>query len=130
MRAKVFHLGGGEVSPHLICFIVSEVQGKNSDFMKGENTVPNVNKKYRSKGAKAPPIDWLWAAVLERKTVMGYTAEELAAVGGISYPQMRQYLRISPWDWHRSARERVCKELGISITYTPAVSERIGVTIK
>lgn len=65
-----------------------------------------------------PPIDWLWAAVLERKTVLGYDLKTLAMVAGVSYETMRRYIRRSPWTWTQEARDAVCEELGI----TPMVS--------
>ncbi len=62
---------------------------------------------------KAPPIDWLRAAVMERSAVMGYNLKQLAEVGGISYDYMRKLSRVSPWDWPRPVRENVCRALGV-----------------
>lgn len=61
----------------------------------------------------APPIDWLWAAVLERKMRFGYDLKTLAKVAGVEYDTMRRYITTSPWEWGEDARDRVCKELGI-----------------
>lgn len=66
-----------------------------------------------------PPIDWLWAAVLERKAVYGMDLETMAKYCGISYPQMRQYIRKSPWEWPRPVRERLCSVFGIKINLGP-----------
>ena len=60
-----------------------------------------------------PPIDWLWAAVLERKMVFGYDLKRMAKVGGVSYDIMRRYINKSPWEWPPSVREKICKEFGI-----------------
>ena len=64
---------------------------------------------------KPPPIDWLWAAVLERKARNRISLKDLAAIGGVSYGTMRQYARESPWDWPRELRENVVKGLGLSL---------------
>lgn len=68
---------------------------------------------------KAPPIDWLWAAILERKMVYGCDLKEMAVIGGTSYEMMRKYARKSPWDWPRFLRENICKEFGINLSFTP-----------
>ena len=68
---------------------------------------------------KAPPVDWLWAAVLERKKVYGYDLKTMAKIAGISYELMRRYFIKSPWDWPRDVRERICKEFGINISFKP-----------
>lgn len=62
---------------------------------------------------KAPPIDWLWAAVLERKAVYGFDLKYMAKIAGISYDTMRRYIRVSPWTWEQKARERICTRFGI-----------------
>lgn len=66
---------------------------------------------------KAPPIDWLRAAMLERQDVMGYNLKQLAEVGGISYSYMRTLSRKSPWDWPKPVLEKVCRELGLKPIY-------------
>ena len=62
---------------------------------------------------KAPPVDWLWAAVLERKTVLGYDLKLMARVAGVTYETMRRYIRQSPWTWEESARAAILKEFGL-----------------
>lgn len=74
--------------------------------------MPRVNLNYRS-AKNAPPIDWLWAAVLERKMVLGYDLKQMAAVAGVDYNTMRHYIRKTPWEWANSARENICKAFGI-----------------
>jgi len=64
---------------------------------------------------EAPPIDWMWAAVLERKAVKGLDVKELAKIAEVSYETMRQYIRKSPWDWPRAPREKVCRALGLVV---------------
>lgn len=66
-----------------------------------------------------PPIDWLWAAVLERMAARGVTLQELAKMCGVSYGTMRNHARKSPWDWSRNMREKACEGLGIRICMTP-----------
>ena len=66
----------------------------------------------------APPIDWLLAAVLERKLVLGYDAKRLADIAGVSYETMCRNLRISPWRWSPRTRTRVCQTLGIRLKQT------------
>lgn len=66
-----------------------------------------------------PPVDWLWAAVLERKAANKVSLKEMARIADVSYGTMRNYAIKSPWDWPRPMRERVCKEFGISLNVTP-----------
>ena len=73
--------------------------------------MPKIKPSYCS---KKPPIDWLWAAVLERKIVFGYDLKMMAKAGGVSYDTMRRYIRVSPWEWSASVRKRICDEFGIS----------------
>ena len=75
--------------------------------------MPKVKKK------EPPPIDWLWAVVLERKAASGMTLKEMADLAGVSYPTMRNYSLKSPWDWPRPMRERLCKSFGININVMP-----------
>lgn len=63
----------------------------------------------------APPIDWTWAAILERKTVLGYDLKEMARIANVPYDTMRRYIRMSPMEWKTNARERVLKEFGIKV---------------
>ena len=79
--------------------------------------MPKVNLNYRSP-KNAPPIDWLWAAVLERKVVLGYDLKLMARIAGVHYDTMRRYIRKSPWEWSPDARARVCKAFGISTKIT------------
>ena len=74
--------------------------------------MPKV-KLARYAGKEAPPIDWLWAAVLERMRVLHFNLSDLASFGGVHYNTMRDHIRISPWEWAESEREGVCKALGI-----------------
>lgn len=69
-----------------------------------------IGEKY---SPKPPPIDWLWAAVLERKTVLGYDLKQMADIAGVSYDKMRHWIRVSPWKWSDSARNNVCRRFGI-----------------
>lgn len=66
-----------------------------------------------------PPIDWLRAAVLERKAVKRLDLKQMANIACVSYERMRHMICVSPWDWPRDIRERVCSHLGINLTVTP-----------
>lgn len=66
----------------------------------------------------APPVDWLWACILERKAVFGYDLKQMAKIAGVHYDTMRRYIRKSPWEWSPDARARVCKAFGISTKIT------------
>lgn len=66
-----------------------------------------------------PPIDWLWAAVLERKMVKRVDLKTMAKTVGVSYPYMRRLIVQSPWDWPTDVRKAVCGELGIHLDFTP-----------
>ena len=76
-----------------------------------------------------PPIDWLWAASLERRIQLGMSIKELSKRVGVSYGTMRNYAMHSPWAWPKRIRDKACKELGISVTETPTdngVEVRVG----
>ena len=67
---------------------------------------------------KAPPIDWLWAAVLERKSVLGYDLKRMSEVVGCHYDTMRKYIRQSPTTWPEDVRAKILKEFGIKAKVT------------
>lgn len=66
---------------------------------------------------KYPPIDWLMAAILERKKVMGLEWNDLAdMVGGISGDYLRKLVSSKPpMKWPDDVRNKVCRKLGINI---------------
>ena len=66
-----------------------------------------------------PPIDWLRAAVLERKAVKSLDLKTMAKIACVSYERMRHLILKSPWDWPRDIRESICANLGIDISVTP-----------
>ena len=72
---------------------------------------------------KAPPIDWLWAAVLERKTRYGMDLKEMARIGGVTYETMRRLIRESPWTWGEDTRNKICAALDLrpvrSVEFVP-----------
>ena len=80
------------------------------------------------KKRNAPPIDWLWAAILERKMVLGIDLKQMAKIAGVSYDTMRRYITVSPWEWSADARTNVCKEFGLKPIQTvqPAPDEMWG----
>ena len=67
---------------------------------------------------KLPPIDWLWAAILERTRVAGYDLKALANIAGVSYDYMRRIYNRPTSEWPHGALQRVCKEYGITIVPT------------
>ena len=79
----------------------------------------------------APPIDWLWAAILERKMVLKIDLKQMAEIAGVSYETMRRYIGQSPWEWSADARTRVCKEFGLKPIQTvqPAPDEMWGLRV-
>lgn len=89
--------------------------------------MPKINRKYSTN--QAPPIDWLWAAVLERQKVYGYDLKEVAQIAGVDYGNMRNLWRKSPWEWKKEPRERVCRHFGINISVTPSIDGKIEVNI-
>ena len=90
--------------------------------------MPKVSRKYDT--TTAPPIDWLWGAILERQKVYGYDLKEMAAIAGVDYGNMRNLWRKSPWAWKKDVRDRVCKQLGIHINVMPSVDGKIEVNIE
>lgn len=77
--------------------------------------MPKTKLGERFSSQNETPVDWLWAAVLEQKAVKRMGLKELAKIADVSYETMRQYIRKSPWEWPRSAREKVCKAFGLVI---------------
>ena len=69
---------------------------------------------------KDPPIDWLWAAVLERKMVKNLDLREMAEMVDISYEYMRSLIRKYPWEWPYVMRVKICEVLGLHIELTPS----------
>ena len=62
-------------------------------------------------------IDWLLAAVLERKKALRLDYSDIAEmVGGISGDALRQLVaRKAPEEWPKRIRDGVCKALGIEV---------------
>lgn len=89
--------------------------------------MPTFKKKYNT--ATAPPIDWLWASILERQRVYGLDLQEMANIAGVEYGTMRAMINRSPWDWKRSPRERVCQYFGITISVSPNADSRLQVRV-
>ena len=95
-------------NPHLILPHALSIK----PYFERKHIMPKVNLGANLR-RNAPPIDWLWAAMLERKMRFGYDLKTLAKVAGVEYDTMRRYITISPWEWTEDARNRVCNELGI-----------------
>ncbi len=65
--------------------------------------------------SKDPPIDWLWAAILERKTVRGYDLKHMAQIAGVGYEYMRKLINRPPCEWPHGSLQSICKEFGIKM---------------
>ena len=75
--------------------------------------MPKVNLgRYKP---KSQPIDWLWAAILERKVANGYDLKHMAKIAGVSYDYMRRLINTPTRDWPYGALDNVCKEFGIKM---------------
>lgn len=71
---------------------------------------------------KYPPINWLAAAILERKKVMKLDWGQIAEIVGTSPAVMRKLASSKdPQDWPRYTLQKVCKTLGI--TYKAYVAD-------
>ena len=63
---------------------------------------------------KYPPIDWLMAAILERKKVMKLDWSDLADASKISVDSMKRLASTRPpEEWPADIRKSVCRKLGI-----------------
>lgn len=80
-----------------------------------------------------PPIDWLMAAILERKKVMGLTMADLAEAAHMSPESFRHLMADSTrtvMDWRPDIRNGVCRRLGINISTTiSTINEDGDITI-
>jgi len=62
-----------------------------------------------------PPIDWVWACILERKATYGYDIKKMAAIGQVSYAYMRRIVNKPTSCWPTEVLNNVCREFGIKI---------------
>lgn len=70
----------------------------------------------KQKKPQYPPIDWLLAAILERKHALKVNWQDVAHAAGISYDAMRWYVsQLPPEEWSKEVREKVCAFLGIEV---------------
>ena len=76
--------------------------------------------------SQPPPIDWLWACILERKMQRKLSLQDIAKMAEVSYSAMRGYIRESPWAWPKEVRDRICKELGVKVIITPEMIKTEG----
>ena len=63
-----------------------------------------------------PPIDWLWAAILERKMVRRIDLKQMAVIAGVSYDYMRRLIARPTAEWPSGALGKVLREFGIKLT--------------
>lgn len=64
-----------------------------------------------------PEINWLRAAIIDRKNSLNYTWDDLGDAVGMSGDNLKHLMHNNPdpWEWKRTLRERVCRVLGIEI---------------
>ena len=64
-----------------------------------------------------PEINWLRAAIIDRKSTLNFTWDELGEAVGMSGDALKHLMRNrpDPWEWKRSLRDKVCRVLGIEI---------------
>ena len=62
-----------------------------------------------------PPIDWLWAAILERKVTYGYDLKRMAEVANVSYGYMRRLINSPTRRWPYGALLHICDALNIEV---------------
>lgn len=75
--------------------------------------------KTRHDQPKYPPVDWMLAAVLERKHVLKLDWSDLAAAAGIPNESMRKLASTKvPADWPLDVRKAVFRRLGITVRMT------------
>ena len=102
------------LSPHLFYHKHSTI---NRTTKGKEEIVPKVNLSRYSQ-SKAPPIDWLWAAILERMKVRGYDLKRMAEIAGVSYEYMRRLINQPTNTWPYGALSNICTEFGIALVPT------------
>ena len=66
---------------------------------------------------KYPEINWLRAAIIDRKNSLNFTWDELGDAVGMSGDNLKHLMRNrpDPWEWNKTTREKVCRVLGIEI---------------
>ena len=72
--------------------------------------------KLGEKFSKRPPrIDWLWAAILERKMAYKCDLKTLSSDIGVSYNTMRKVITKPTREWPPAILESVCKKFDIQL---------------
>ena len=64
-----------------------------------------------------PPVNWLRAAIYDRKSTLKLSWDEIGSAVGTTGGALRQLMHSTPdpWDWPRYTRQKVCRVLGIEI---------------
>jgi len=64
-----------------------------------------------------PEINWLRAAILERKRTLHLSWNQIAEAVGTTGGALRQLMHSTPdpWDWPRYTLKKVCRVLGLEI---------------
>ena len=76
---------------------------------------------------KYPPINWLTAAILERKRVMKLEWNDLADKAGMTGDQLRYLLNSKPpEEWPCDVRNKVLRVLGLSVKLVIEEAKEVG----
>ena len=69
---------------------------------------PKIEPKY-------PEVNWLRAAIHDRKNMMKLTWDQLGEAVGTTGDALKHLMhnKPDPWDWPRYTRDKVCRVLGI-----------------
>ena len=64
-----------------------------------------------------PDVNWLRAAILDRKSTLHLSWNEIGEAVGTTGGALRQllYSTPDPWDWPNYTRQKVCRVLGLEI---------------
>lgn len=76
-----------------------------------------------------PEINWLRAAILDRKASLHFTWDELGEAVGTTGDNLKHLMRNkpNPWDWSDKTRSTICRVLGIEIRrYVVGSPEDVG----
>lgn len=87
----------------------------------------------RTKFDKEEPIDWIKAAILERKLAKHITYDELAKGTNVSPEYLRKLMGTKHTnDWSPDIRNSVCRQLriGIQSTLSIVTEDQMGIRLR
>lgn len=69
------------------------------------------------KEASFPEINWLRAAIIDRKNSLHLSWDEIGEAVGTTGDSLKHlmYNKPNPWDWSSYTRSKVCRVLGIEV---------------